>query len=410
MPMLESFRKTESLCKSCDYRVLCLLGACVVYAVFGSPTPDRFGLTEVVVSALLALSIGVSGFYNVFVRFDKRCFWRSSGRVFLLYGLSVPLLVGSMNGHPLGALVRDVFPFLCLFLPLLCMAPIRAQPSSFRLVLWGVLFIGLAFGARSLVSQFGVRCPFGLWGGDARLFYLENMPTVLFAALFLMGRGILCVFRRFSLRSVVVFAALMALACVPLLSMVMTLQRASIGVALFYVVVVSAYLFVKSPKRAVGVLFVGLGALFLLNISFYSVFASLFEKTRVVGMNMRFQEMEAVWRVVNRDPLTLLLGTGWGGQVYSPAVGGLSVNFTHNFFSSMLLKCGLIGVLLSVLYMAGLLERLSRVVLKAPVFGLALLFPVLIDLTLYASFKSLDFGLMLLMVSGSLVYFRYGKE
>ncbi|MCK5374452.1 MAG: hypothetical protein KAJ40_04140, partial [Alphaproteobacteria bacterium] len=82
------------------------------------------------------------------------------------------------------------------------------------------------------------------------------------------------------------------------------------------------------------------------------------------------------------------------------------VNFTHNFFSSMMLKSGLIGMMLCCAYLSGLIGRLMRVISKNPVLGLAIAAPVFIDLTFYASFKSLDFGLMLLMIPSSLVYFR----
>jgi hypothetical protein len=172
------------------------------------------------------------------------------------------------------------------------------------------------------------------------------------------------------------------------------------------IVCVYAYFFYKAPYKALGALFLGVIALYAVDISFACVSTSLWEKTRSVGLNMRPQEMAAVWDIMSADPMTLLFGIGWGGVFNSPAVGGLAVNFTHNFFSSMFLKCGLFGVILSSAYIAGLLERLVRVIKKNPVFGLALAAPILIDLTLYASFKSLDFGLVLLMIPASLIYFR----
>lgn len=403
----ESERNTIPLrVDSYDYRAIFLFFACLVYAILGSPTPDRFGSVEIVLAVLLALSIGAGNIRDLFVKSAGHRFWKSAGQVFLLYGLSVPLLTGAIAGHGLGAILRDIAPFLCLFLPLFSLPVIRARPRYFRITLLGLILIGLFFSLRSLVMRFDISCSLDLWCANDELLYLENMPTVLFSCLFLIGSAITYAVRKISVGHVLVFSALVALAFIPLVAMIFTLQRASIGALVLYVACIYAYFFYKAPFKVFGALFLGILALYVVDISFNWVFASLWEKTRNVGLNMRMQEMAAVWEIVRKDPVTLIFGTGWGGHFNSPAVGGLSVNFTHNFFSSMLLKCGLIGVALCTAYIAGLLERLIRVIKKNPVFGLALAAPILIDLTLYASFKSLDFGLVLLMIPASLVYFR----
>ncbi len=389
-----------------DYRAIFLFSMCLVYAIFGSPTPDRFGLVEAVLGILLALSIGVAHMRGLLVRSAGHRFWKSAAQIFLIYGLSIPLLVGALAGHSLLSMLRDVMPFLCLFLPLFCLPVIRARPRYFRTTLLGLILIGLLFGLRSLVMRFDISCGFDLWCAEGGLLYLENMPTVLFSCLFLLGSAITYGVRKMSVGHMLVFCALVALALIPLVAMIFTLQRASIGALVLYIICVYAYFFYKAPLKALAALLLGVIALYAVDISFEWVFVSLWEKTRSVGLNMRPQEMAAVWKIVSSDPLTFLFGIGWGGQFSSPAVGGLSVNFTHNFFSSMLLKCGLFGLILCSAYIAGLLERLVRVIKKNPVFGLALAAPILIDLTLYASFKSLDFGLVLLMIPSSLVYFR----
>jgi hypothetical protein len=50
---------------------------------------------------------------------------------------------------------------------------------------------------------------------------------------------------------------------------------------------------------------------------------------------------------------------------------------------------------------------LIRLVFREPVIGLALAAPIFIDVFLYASFKSLDFGLMLLLIPSLLIYMRF---
>ncbi len=392
---------------SYDYRVICLVLACMVYAVFGSPTPDNIGIAEIFIGLLLALSIGIVRARNVFIRHYKTRFWKSAGQVFLIYGMSAPLLVGVIYGNSFSAILRDILPFLFLFMPMFLLPLLRARPYYFRSILIAVLMIGVLFALRSLMMRFYdscfVACP-------DELLYLENMPTVLFACLLMIGAAMSFIMRGLSVRNIAVFGVLIMVSLIPIAAMVTTLQRASLGGVVLYIVILQGYFLYKSPKRAI-VLFI-MGALFIaiINISFSSVFASLWGKTQNVGLNMRPQEFTAVWEIISVDMFRFLFGIGWGGQFYSPAVGGLSVNFTHNFFTTLLLKTGALGVVFCIAYVAGLLERLSRVVIKNPVFGLALAAPILIDLTLYASFKSLDFGLVLLMISGSLIYFRRSES
>ncbi|MGH1376112.1 MAG: hypothetical protein ACRBCK_07165 [Alphaproteobacteria bacterium] len=392
---------------SYDYRAVCLFCACMVYALFGSPTPDTFGWAELCVGVLLALSIGIGRARDAVLQPVKKRFWKTVGQFFLIYGLSVPLGVAVVYGHDFVSVIRDLVPFLFLFLPLFLLQMIRARPYYFRSTCFAVLMIGLLFSLRSLFMRYGVGCE--IWCRD-ELLYLENMPSVLFSCLFLIGLAMYFVFRNFSVSSMVLGVTLITLSFLPLVAMVVTLQRASLGAVFLYIILVLGYFIYKSPARAMGVIVCGVFVVTLINLSFSHIFDSLLDKTYKVGLNMRPQEFEAVWNVVTRDVWTFLFGTGWGGHFNSPAVGGLNVNFTHNFFSSVLLKTGLLGIIFCVSYIVGLLERLSRVVFMNPVFGLALAAPILIDLTLYASFKSLDFGLVLLMISSSLVYFRQSES
>ncbi len=388
---------------SYDYRAICLFFACLIYALFGSPTPDNLSIVEILVGILLALAIGIGRARDALLRPVRYRFWKSAGQLFLLYGLSVPFIVAVLNGYDLRAILRDFIPFLFLFLPLFLLPLIRERPYYFRSTLFAFMLIGLVFSLRSILMRYDLECK--IWCVD-ELLYLENMPSVLFAALFLIGSAIAVMTRGLNIKNIIIFIVLMLLSILPIVAMISTIQRASLGAVALYAIIIQGYFIYKSPVRGGNALLMMIIIAVIINFSFAAVFASLWDKTQNVGLNMRPQEMEAVWQVITSDSLTFLFGIGWGGHFNSPAVGGLSVNFTHNFFSSVFLKTGIIGLTLSIAYISGLLERLSRVIIKSPVLGLALFLPILIDLTLYASFKSLDFGLAVLMISGSLIYFR----
>src|SRR5690606_18183814 len=67
---------------------------------------------------------------------------------------------------------------------------------------------------------------------------------------------------------------------------------------------------------------------------------AIYRKTSEVGLNMRGQELEAVFTMLSADPLRFFFGTGWGGVFSSPAVGMRNVNYTHSLLSTMFLKGG----------------------------------------------------------------------
>lgn len=403
MHLIAVNEKRIFMSKSYDYHVIFLFSACLIYGLLGSPTPNQVGLVESVIAVLLILAVGFGRMHDIVLGKNVQRFWKSAAYALLVYGLTVPILTAAFHGVDYTAVFRDLIPFLFLFLPLLVLPALRVKPQYFRVLVVAVVLIGLLFSLRSLFMRFSFTCEY--WCGD-ELLYLENMPTVLFSALLLIGYALQTMARGLTLYNFTIFVGLILLATLPIAAMALTAQRASLAALCVYVVIIQGFIVYKSPVRGLNVFILGVLCLSFLNISFLNIFQDLWQKTADVGLNMRPQEIASVWGVVTANWFTFLFGLGWGGSFYNPAVGSLDVNFTHNFFSSFFLKTGLIGFLLALAYILGLLERLIRVILRNPVFGFALCAPVLIDLTFYASFKSLDFGLMLLMISGSLVYMR----
>ncbi len=385
-------------------RLSCFFLACLIYGVFGSPTPNSPGFIEITVGALLIFAVGGAGCgYAVRCLTFREDRESARGAAFLAYGLTFPLLAAFLSGHALSAIVRDLLPFLFLFCPLFFAPLFSKRRADARVVLWCLIAIGLFFSLRSLAMQAGM-C--GFLCAD-ELLYLENMPTVLFACVFLIGAGMNFFMRGRGARTAIAFLSFLALAVVPFLALALSLQRASLGAVFVYTLIVLALHFYSRSKRAVAALGVLVGFIFFAGTLFPLAdfpSAEILGKTALVGFNNRPQEAAAVWQAVAQNPLSLFFGLGWGAHFNSPAVGGLSVNFTHNFFTTMLLKTGLCGLIFSVVYIAGLIRVLARTISSDAVLGLALAAPFFIDILLYASFKSLDFGLTLLMISLSLLY------
>jgi hypothetical protein len=64
----------------------------------------------------------------------------------------------------------------------------------------------------------------------------------------------------------------------------------------------------------------------------------------------------------------------------------------------MFLKSGLIGLGLTLFYLFFILQKAIRLTFIDSVWGNALIWPFIIPVILYASYKSLDFGLIMTLI------------
>ncbi|MCB9983932.1 MAG: hypothetical protein H6861_09740 [Rhodospirillales bacterium] len=369
---------------------LCL--AVLIYGAWGSPTPDAPGVVELAVGVLLALAIGADGLAGTLMFSAKAPLWFRVGQAVLVFGLSAGIIGGILAGHDAGAMARDLAALGFMVLPLLLCPLFQGRPEAGRVLVLAVVALGLLFALRARL-----QVP-GLAAGEA-LYYLANMPSVLFAAVFLAGSAMMGFVQRFTLRSVALALVFMVLAGVVLWPLAETQQRASLGVFALSMACLYGLCLWCQPRRALvvgGVLALGLWALWP---EIGAVVSDVERKTALVGGNMRFEEWRAVWEEISEHPPSLLLGQGWGAHFSSPAVADIRVNYTHGLLSSLLLKTGIAGLGLGLVYLAVLARAGWALWGRAPVVALALAGPLLIDVFLYASFKSLDFGLVLSLVA-----------
>lgn len=372
-------------------RLWCFLTALGVYALAGSPTPDHPGLAEIAIAVLLIAAAGAGGALRV-LRAGP-----AAGRALLVYGLSAVLVIGALRGHEAGLMLRDGAAFLFLLLPLFLMGLGEARAE--RRIFIAVALVGFIFALRGLAAfsvDIAALLP-EVFTQKQELTYFANAPTVLFAALFIFGTSGQKFMREFSLRAALLFMGGAVLALITLLPVMLTMQRASLGYAAVYVAALSALALFYYPRRTAAVLLIAAALSFPLWGVVAEIVNALTHKTALVGFNARGAELAAVWREISGLPGGLLFGTGWGGTFESPAVANIRVNYTHSLLSSMLLKTGIAGLILTILYIGEILAGLMGRARAYPVLVLALLGPILIDTFLYASFKSLDFGLILLL-------------
>lgn len=358
------------------------LAALTLYAGFGSPTPDALGWVEMTIGILLFTTIGISGLTGI-TQFTNKPFWFGAGQLLFIYGLITGALNGLLYGQDITAILRDLIPFTFLFLPLLLWPFIQNHP---KIILAGILIIGIGF---------SLRVALGL---DAQaLYYLGNSPCVLFAALCGIGWGFSQLSQGITSRNILLSIGFFAIAALAIIPLALSLQRASLGAVAIYSILTIGIVFLHTPRRVLFILALAIPAILSISGIFEPLLEALKSKTSNVGINMRIEEWQAVWYKISTNPLRLLFGNGWGASLQSPAVADIRVNFTHSLLSAHLLKIGILGALGTVFY----LYTLGRAVLvkfpHAPLIALALAAPILIDVLLYAAYKSLDFGLILTM-------------
>jgi hypothetical protein len=383
-------------------RMAALAGALFVYGAAGSPTPDNPGLAELLTGLLLLFAVGP----GQIMRSIKGClrhaepFWHKAGRSLFLYGLSVPFAVAVLRGNDLGLVLRDVIPFLFMMMPLFLSGLIGRHRAGARLMIGAALWVGFAFALRSLFPG-GTLDMAGMIERpvSGELLYLANAPTVLFAAVFAGATGFYAMTGRLRVTGIVLAVFMIALAAFPVLSMAAVFQRASMGYLLLAGMIVTGCVFFQRPARALVPLAAMAGAIIYLGPWIGELYEVLARKTLAVGMNNRLHEARAVLDALAGDFYTVVFGLGWGASYVSPAVGFTEVNFTHSLLTSLWLKTGLAGLALAGLYIGGIFIVMAAQFRRQPFLVLALAGPLLIAVLLYASYKSFDFGVLLLLAA-----------
>jgi hypothetical protein len=373
------------------------MAAVLVYGLTGSPTPDRIGAGEAIVGALLALSVGFPRACMALLPPAHGALWEKAGWLLMVYGLTLPTALGIAGGHDPGLVIRDIIPFFFVLLPVLSAMRPDQQGRMGLTVCVGAA--GLFFALRLIVPSFIEHGRIGFSAlPDEDPMYLANAPTVLFAAILCTALAGQCLMKQPFIKNYAWVGCFGIVSMICFMAMAASSQRATLGLAALCLGLLWAISFAKNPVRALIPLTLVLCAAAVLFQPMSNLVQHLLVKTSQVGFNNRLQEAEIVFDMVGDHWGSVLFGLGWGQTVASPAVGGVTVNYTHTMMTALWLKTGLIGVVLTGFYLYGLAVQLWRILWRHPALALAIAAPCLIDVTLYASYKSLDFGLVLLLI------------
>lgn len=143
----------------------CVFMFCVIalYALMGTPTPDRIGLLEIVIGALLFTVIIRPELYVMWKRpFFTDMDWPQAGRLVLFFAVSVPFLGGVMQGNAPALILRDVIWLGFITLPVLLAGLFSARQYRWLVVI--CVAGGVILALREIVRVLGVH--FFCWAGQ----------------------------------------------------------------------------------------------------------------------------------------------------------------------------------------------------------------------------------------------------
>ncbi len=364
--------------------------AVLIYGAAGSPTPDNPGWPELLIAVFLLLSVGVAGVRDAFSFSKSASPFLQAMRFLFFMGLVFPLLVGAWHGNDRGLMLRDMAAFLFLGLPLFLSARIAADNAARFWMAPVFILAGFFFAVRTLMPAFNV------WIPDGELLYLSNSPLTLFAGLCLAAALWRYLQPPFAPLRYGRAAFSGAMLCVILAAMLLDVQRATIGAVLVTLCVLMLDGIMRTPRRAILPVVIIIACACIIYPLLDGILQAMAAKTAAVGLNARSAEAAAVLEAVRGSPGGFFTGLGWGAVFGSPAVAGLEVNYTHSLLTTLFLKGGLIVLVPALIMAVCAFYEIFLIFQKDRGRGLALFWPFAIPLLLYASHKSLDYGLLLL--------------
>jgi hypothetical protein len=296
------------------------------YGLLSAPAPAQVGLRELPVAIGLVLAVGpvrpvLLGTGALLVARDARPY-EVAGTLAFLYLLWIPLLRAVLLGTALPDVVRDVVPLIYLFLPVLL---VPSGPLGRRVLLWGVVAVGVAFALRWWWPGMAFQT-IGRKAMEEGGLYLLNSPAVLFAAVWLP----LAAVRRMAVSTptlpVLIGRGTVALGLLGSGALAgAALAGAVHRAALVMAALAFGWFFLSRIRRAplaASAMLAGAALVALvLGDTLAGAVDQVVRKTETYGLNARSDETVAVLDQVGQSWDGLLFGLGWGALIRNPAVG-----------------------------------------------------------------------------------------
>ncbi|MFA6970079.1 MAG: hypothetical protein WC208_01645 [Gallionella sp.] len=398
-----------------------LIIAAYLLLMFSSPMPVKIGVIEILMG--VGLTVGVSLLVFSFIARNDGNFKLPT--LCMVYFLLAPLLVGVVRGNGVSDIVRDIVPLMFMTALPLILSQDR-NPLHLRILLVAIFVVGLVSAVQfhigivqnlgsmdSYISRFSPS-PVAPENGVSKLSLILRLlkldianyaitllkcqdPAVLFSAIYMLCTGIGFVLtkpRR-------LFFGLLALGagafCVYEFSALG--MRAFGGLTLLALIIYLLHLLRVRRLPLGNLIIAGILGLILTYSQIINFAGQMWAKNQALGSGHRQEELYAVFNCVSQSFTTLLFGIGWGGVLINPIYGGETTRFTHSLISFWLLKSGLVGFVVLVLFVILLFRRIDLTGVWSSGHRLAIFLAafaaIAIGLIFEPTYKMLSYGMVL---------------
>lgn len=378
------------------------ISSILIYALFSLPFPKNPGGIEAAVGLLLILATGSKGILGL-LSFKNTEFDMQSVRFGFWFLLLFPTITMTFYGWELNDFVRDIIPLVYMFFPLLILPSIQKNRYMTRLPLFFSL-VGLIMSIRFFIETQATPLDVGvevLWDNKK---YFSYDPSVLFAAIWFFIKGCEVFSNNIKDYALSAFYFISSFICLSALAAV--IQRAPL--ALFAMACVIYFIKSNIPKiyKVLVIFLLTIVSFYYLGDIFLNVFDLFYEKQISHGFNNKDSEFSAVFEVMSLGFGVSLFGVGWGGVFYNPAYG-MTMSNTHSLVSYALIKTGLIGMVAFSVYGIRVIRDVL-IILKYDIgITLASTSALTIGLLFQPTYKTLSYGVILIIV---LSHSHYIKE
>src|SRR5690606_29105636 len=121
------------------------------YGLFGSPTPDHPGVSEILIGVLLVAAAGMGSLRRLNPMLGDQSVFLRSLHVLFFVGLIAPVTTGVLRGNDSLLMARDILAFLFLCLPLFMVDVFARHETAKKLLPCILVFAGMAFAVRTLM-------------------------------------------------------------------------------------------------------------------------------------------------------------------------------------------------------------------------------------------------------------------
>ncbi len=386
-----------------ELKTFLLSATLIIYAFFSSSTPDNIGIAEIAMGGLLIFFVGLRGVIEpaggfLFIRKKEVPNYIYFVFQLLFYILTIYGLI--FNHNTLDNYVRDIIPFIYLFLPLFFLPNMRAQPDYWlHLLVYLISLVGVSYSIRfflidpETVYRIGRTVVFG----DLNYFPMD--PAVIFTATFLLTIGI----HKIVNGSLISGSLHLVGGTIAYMSIIAILARAQIALVLIAILINLFLLFGRRMLFSSLIFMIVVGGVGYFGRDFFAdVYGLIMQKFISVGLSSRDLEVMAVIDNGLGSNWTFFFGEGWGGLIANPITGYFQTRFVHNFLAYSFFKGGIIGLLLIVVYVFWFIriyiESLNLLTIASHMttgIMLASFNVIIINIIFEGGYKMFSFGLIL---------------